>query len=329
MTTRPNDTKEFKDLQINFVPGDNFACGYYRIRNPFNKLYPSCKATLSPAGRFHYYGQDYFYTQRICNEKTFESLLRLKEQTGVKYIIDYDDDVWHELPSYNRCQIHHEDNFNGMMKYLDKVADKVTCTNEFLKENLSQFLPKEKIEVIPNCLDYNIWRFDKYKAPEEISFFYAGSPTHYDDKSYGDFPKGAVQYLQNQKVNVMGPKPWFLNVVNTSPWVAIEDYPIQFARNALQSKFILSFIEDNYFGNCKSDLKYIEAAAVGRVCLCSDISTYALAHPYQKVPVNVTKQTFKYIVDRANDNYDLLLNHQYRVLQQRWCTKDKYMNLFV
>jgi glycosyltransferase involved in cell wall biosynthesis len=321
--------KEFKDLQINFVPGDNFACGYYRIRNPFNKLYSSCKDTLSPAGRFHYYGQDYFYTQRICNEKTFESLLKLKEQTGVKYIIDYDDDVWHELPSYNRCQIHHEDNFNGMMKYLDKVAGKVTCTNEFLKDNLSHFLPKEKIEVIPNCLDYNIWRFDKYKAPNEISFFYAGSPTHYDDKSYGDFPKGAVQYLQNQKVNVMGPKPWFLNVVNTSPWVTIEDYPIQFARNALQSKFILSFIEDNYFGNCKSDLKYIEAAAVGRVCLCSDISTYALAHPYQKVPVNVTKQTFKYIVDRANDNYELLLNHQYKVLQQRWCTKDKYMNLFV
>lgn len=329
MTTRPNDTKEFKDLQINFVPGDNFACGYYRIRNPFNKLYSSCKATLSPAGRFHYYGQDYFYTQRICNEKTFESLLKLKEQTGVKYIIDYDDDVWHELPSYNRCQIHHEDNFNGMKKYLDKVADKVTCTNEFLKENLSQFLPKEKIEVIPNCLDYNIWRFDKYKAPSNTSFFYAGSPTHYDDKSLGDFPKGAVEYLKGKDISVMGPKPWFLNVKNSYPWVSIEDYPIQFARNALQSRFILSFIEDNYFGNCKSDLKYIEAAAVGRVCLCSDISTYALAHPYQKVPVNVTKQTFKYIVDRANDNYDLLLNHQYKVLQQRWCTKDKYMNLFV
>ena len=321
--------KEFKDIQVNFVPGDYFACGYYRIRNPFNKLYSSCKATLSPAGRFHYYGQDYIYTQRLCSPSTFESLLKLKEQTGVKIICDYDDDTWHKLPEYNRCQIHHEDNFKGMSMYLDKLCDKVTCTNEFLKENLSQFLPKEKIEVIPNCLDFNTWRFDRYKAPNEISFFYAGSPTHYDDKSYGDFPKGAVQYLQNQKVHIMGPKPWFLNVVKESPWVAIEDYPIQFAKNALQTKFILSFIEDNYFGNCKSDLKYLEAAAVGRVCLCSDISTYAIAHPYQKVPNNVTKQSFKYIVERANDNYEMLLNYQYQKLQERWCNKERYLKLFV
>lgn len=328
MTTRLNDIN-IKETQINFVPGDYFACGFYRIRNAFNKLYSSCKATLSPAGRFHYYGQEWIYTQRICSPKTFESLLKLKEQTGVKFIIDYDDDVWHELPEYNRCQIHAQDNFEGMKKYLDKLADKVTCTNEFLKENLSQFLPKEKIEVIPNCLDFNTWRFDRYKAPQEISFFYAGSPTHYDDKSYGDFPKGAVQYLQNQKVHVMGPKPWFLNAVKESPWVAIEDYPIQFAKNALQTKFILTFIEDNYFGNCKSDLKYIEAAAVGRVCLCSDISTYAIAHPYQKVPNNVTKQSFKYIVERANDNYEMLLNYQYQKLQERWCNKERYLKLFV
>lgn len=317
-----------KNTKINFVPGDNFACGYYRIRNPFNKMYSSCKATLSPAGTFHPYGQDWIYTQRICSMNTFEALLKFKEQFNIKFVIDYDDDVWHELPSYNRCQISHADNFKGMSTYLDRLADKVTCTNEFLKENLSQFVPKEKIEVIPNCLDYNIWRFDRYKAPEGISFFYAGSPTHYDDKSYGDFPKGAVEYLKNKPVRIMGIKPWFINTNMVTPWVAIEDYPIQFARNALQCKFILTFIEDNYFGNCKSDLKYIESAAVGRVCLCSDISSYSIAHPYQKIPKNVTKQTFKYIVDRANDNYEMLLNYQYQKLQERWCMKDKYLKLF-
>lgn len=316
------------NTKINFIPGDNFACGYYRIRNPFNKMYSSCKATLSPAGTFHPYGQDWIYTQRICSMNTFEALLKFKEQFNIKFVIDYDDDVWHELPSYNRCNITHEANFKGMSTYLDRLADKVTCTNEFLKENLSQFVPKEKIEVIPNCLDYNIWRFDRYRAPEGISFFYAGSPTHYDDKSYGDFPKGAVEYLKGKPVRIMGIKPWFINTNMVTPWVAIEDYPIQFARNALQCKFILTFVEDNYFGNCKSDLKYIESAAVGRVCLCSDISTYSIAHPYQKIPKNVTKQTFKYIVDRANDNYEMLLNYQYQKLQERWCTKDKYLKLF-
>ena len=91
--------KEFKDIQVNFVPGDYFACGYYRIRNPFNKLYSSCKATLSPAGRFHYYGQDYIYTQRICSSETFELLLKLKEQTGVKFICAPEDRVQSPLLS--------------------------------------------------------------------------------------------------------------------------------------------------------------------------------------------------------------------------------------
>ena len=314
--------------KLNFVPMDRFACGRYRIYYPGLNLYNSESITISPPGSFHYYGQEWIYTQRLCTPKSFEALLPLKEKTGVKFIVDYDDCVWKPLPSYNRVTINSELNYEGMKKYLNIIADKVTCTNEFLKDSLSEFVPKEKIIVMPNCLDYNRWRFDYYKPNDEISFFYAGSPTHFDDKSYGDFPKGAVEYLKGKKVSIMGIKPWFIDTNTIYPWVDIDDYPIAFASNALKSKFVLSFIEDNYFGKCKSDLKYIESAAVGRVCLCSDISTYECAHPYQKIPKNVTKQTFKYIVERANDNYEMLINYQYDVLNKRWLNRNKYAELF-
>lgn len=322
------DMEKFKQLSINCVPMDHFACGLYRIRNPFMKLYPTCRATLSPPGSYHPYGQKWIYTQRICNAEVMEKLIELKKNYGIKFAIDYDDDVWHKLPSYNRCKIDYEENFEGMKKYLNILADKVTCTNEFLKENLSQFLPKDKIVVIPNCLDYGSWRFDKYKYPDELSFFYAGSPTHWDDKSYGDFSKGIVDYLANKNVEVMGPAPWFLKPRRVANWVPVDSYPINFAYNALRCKFVISPIADNYFGKCKSDLKYIECCAIGRVCLCSDISTYEIAHEYQKIPQNCTKKTMEFIVERALKNYDMLLQYQYEVLQKRWLLPDPYIRLF-
>lgn len=308
---------------------DRTACGRYRIYYPGLNMYNVENVTISPPGTFHYYGQDYIYTQRVCTSKVFELLLELKIKfQGLKFIIDYDDCVWQELPKYNRCKVDWQANYEGMKKYLDILADRVTCTNDFLKKSLSEFVPEGKITVIPNCLDYNRWRFDYYAPNDNLSFFYAGSPTHFDENTYGDFPKGAVEYLKGKEVSIQGIKPWFLDTRHVYPWVDIDDYPIAFANNALKSKFILTFIEDNYFGNCKSDLKYIESCAVGRVCLCSDMGTYSLAHPYQKIPKDVTKEQFEKIVERANDNYDMLIKYQYDILNKRWLDRKKYQNLF-
>lgn len=314
--------------KLNFVPMDRTACGRYRIYYPALNLYNVEDVTISSPGSFKYFKQEWIYTQRICPPKLMETMINFKNQTGVKFVIDYDDCVWRELPKYNRCTINWKDNYEGMKKYLNILADKVTCTNAFLKKSLSEFVPESKIVVMHNTLDFNRWRFDYYPPNEDLTFFYAGSPTHFDDKSYGDFPAGAVEYLKGKKVRIMGIRPWFIDTNEVSGWVDIDDYPIAFANNSLKCRFILTFIEDNYFGNCKSDLKYIESCAVGRVCLCSDISTYSVAHPYQRIPPNVTKSQFEYIVKRANDNYDMLIKYQYDVLNRRWLNRASYQNLF-
>lgn len=323
--------KQFNELKVDFVPMDNFACGMYRIKNAFESVYDLCAAQLNAPGKFHPHGQDWIYTQRLCHMGSMEKLLKMKEETGVKFAIDFDDDVWHELPEYNRCAVHAKDNYDGMMKYLDKLADKVTCTNEFLKKNLSEFVPEEKIVVIQNALDYNRWRFDRYPAPNELSFFYAGSPTHYDNSSrkLGDFSTGVANYLATKKVYIQGIKPWFLPKGEViGQWVRVKDYPTEFAKNALRSKFVVAPLADNEWNRNKSDLKYIECCAVGRVCLCADISTYECAHEFQKFSPNCTRQSFEYIVERALKNYDMLLGYQYKVLQNRWLKPDKYIELF-
>lgn len=323
--------KEFKDMRIDFVPMDNSACGMYRIRNPYESLYDRCIAQCNAPGKFYYHNQDWIYTQRLCTPDSMAKIIDIKQKTGVKIAVDFDDDVWHPLPNYNRCAVKTESNMEGMSKYLASLADVVTCTNEHLKKNISEFVPESKIKVIPNCLDYNRWRFDRYGSPKELSFFFAGSPTHYDNvtRDYGDFSRGMASYLQKHKVYIQGIKPWFLPKSELiGNWVPVKDYPTQFARCALKSKFVIAPLADNEWNMNKSDLKYVECCAVGRVCLCSDCSVYSVAHDFQKIPMNCTELTFNFIVERALKNYDMLLDYQYKVLQDRWLKPDKYLEIF-
>jgi len=305
---------------------DPFACGWYRIRNAFNALYdrPEIAATLNPVATFG--GRaDYIYTQRVCNEDSFKVIKQLKD-AGMKVIIDYDDDVWHKLPTYNVSPVHWERNYEGMKKCLDDVAYKVTCSTDGLKRSLMEFVPEDKITVIPNCLDPRYW-VRKFE-PLGKGFLYAGSPTHYFKDDYGDFPKGLVDYLKDKLVRIQGIKPDFINASEIIPWTKIDYYHNTFLEAAQKSAFVLAPLKDNEFNKCKSDLKYIESCAAGRVCLVSDVETFSLAHPYQKIPLEVTPTTMKFIVERASKNYQEILNYQYKILNTRWLRPDKYLELF-
>lgn len=320
------------EMKINFVPLDYRACGRYRIIYPAQVLYNAAKVTISAPATFSYYGQDWVYTQRILYKEEFEPLIDMKEKFNVKFIIDYDDDLWNGFPEYNLCKVDCKEVHSNMTKYLAKLADKVTCTNEYLKKSLSEFIPEDRIIVMPNCLDFHRWRFDRYPVPVKESFIFAGSPTHWAPDDLGDFSKGLVTYLNNKDVNVMGHAPTFLpNAKTVGKWVDIDDYPIYFAKNALPNKFVIAPLADNDFNRCKSDLKYIESCAVGRVCLVSEFPGCPyndVSHSYQRIPINSTATAIKYIVERATEHYDEIIAHQYNVLQSRWIDWSKYLELF-
>lgn len=325
-------TNTDEKIKINFVPLDYRACGRYRIIYPAQVLYNAAKVTISAPATFYYYGQDWIYTQRVIHKDVFEPLLEMKQKFNVKFIIDYDDKVWDELPGYNKCGIDVKEARESMKKYLPLLADKVTCTNEIIKKALTEFIPEDRIIVMPNCLDYHRWRFDPYPVPAKDSFIFAGSPTHWAPDDLGDFSKGLVTYLNNKDVNVMGHAPTFLpNAKTVGKWVDIDDYPIYFAKNALPNKFIIAPLADNDFNKCKSDLKYIESCAIGRVCLVSEFpgcSYNDVSHPYQRIPINSTATAIKYIVERATEHYGDILTHQYAILSGRWLDWRKYLELF-
>lgn len=318
--------------KIMAVPGDQFACGVYRIINPTRLLQQSgVDITLAPAGRFRTFGSmDTIFTQRITTENSLTALKGLKDKTGIKIIVDFDDLTWEfkgeGLPDYNYCntKLDCKANREAMLKYAADVIDTATCTNEYLKEAVSEFIDPKKVHVLPNRLSVSEWLFDTAKTiPEQDIFFYAGSATHYDNnrKLPGDFDSGLIRYLQGKKVATMGEPPYFINPVAKFPVCSMSTYSKNFYNYARKCKFILAPLADNVFNKCKSNLKYIESCAVGRVCL---VSTFPgcpyedVAHEYQKIPLGSTYKAVEYIVERAKEHYAEILQHQYDVLNKNY-----------
>lgn len=325
---------EDKKISITFVPMDSYACGLYRVKNIADVLFGTYNITISSPGRFHFNGQDYFFTQRAVGTKNMETLLEVKKSTGVKFIIDFDDDVWDELPKYNFTNVNWVDNRDSIRKYLNDLADVIIVSTESLKESLTQFVPATKINVIPNMLPRFKWTFPRISAPDNNRILYAGSPTHFSNEThmYGDFTSEWDKFLKDKDVTIMGIKPWFINTDKVYPWTDMISYAVNFYQIASQCKYVIAPLADNFFNKCKSDLKYLECCAVGRVCLCTDFedSPYHYAHELQKVPVKATAKQIEYAFKQCEEHYDEIVKYQYDYLNKRWLegNLDKYRAIF-
>lgn len=327
---------------LNIIPADNSACAHYRLLQIGRLLQlKGLDVTISPAGKFRAMAQcDTIYTQRLSNTKLLKQILDFKKSTGVRVIVDFDDLVWKDergsIPEYNWCskRIDLQENTEGMAAYLDEVADLITCSTDTLKSALSKFVSADKIHVIPNMLSYEEWGFNRFNnLPDKNIFYFAGSDTHFSngEKMKGDFSDGLVRYLSDKPLIVKNRAPWFFNNPVQIQWSTLNRYARDLFKESAGCRFIVAPLADNFFNTCKSHLKYLEAAAVGRVALVSDFpnSPYANAHPYQKIPVNATYKEIEFIVHRANEHYKEILSHQWRYLNDMWIDNhlDKYIKI--
>lgn len=330
--------------RIMFIPGDVGGCGYYRnlqiahfailTNNQIIRPMYSGVQTLQNAN------QDITFTQRVASEKGFQTIKKFKDDCGCKLVIDYDDLVWSKdkLHTYNMFinQMNIMDNYKSMEKHLSEVADLVTVTNEYLKNEVAQFIDESKIIVVPNMLSMNDWLFDRTTMiPNEDVFFYAGSLSHYNNKhkQHGDFSIPFANYLSKHNSIFMGDEaPWFMNTVYEYSWVDLAKYAKALYQNSRYAKFTIAPLSNNVFNRSKSDLKLLESCAIGRVCLVSDFegSPYANAHPLQKIPENASIKDIEQIVKTAKENYAEILNYQYEYLNGRWLDTNFYLyeNIF-
>lgn len=256
---------------------------------------------------------------RYAYSDTLAGIMEIAKKRCIPLIYDVDDLVFD--PRYQdlikeTLSIPKEDN---KWKYVTehqfetaRRCDGYIATNAFLKQCLDQvfygkcqviynFYNKEQ-EIVSECYVKN-GIFDN--SIFEIGYF-SGSPTHEND----------FQLVENELLEWMyGHPDTILKIIGykklSKPYLELEqlgriirkpimDY-IRLQREIAECDLNLIPLQDNYFTNCKSELKYFEAAIAGTISIASPTFVYKQC---------ITDGLNGFLVGEARENwYDKIKNY--------------------
>jgi glycosyltransferase involved in cell wall biosynthesis len=288
---------------VNYL-ADYGGCSFYRCMAPnmllnlYQKavIIESTAMVLDP--RF-YQGVSAIKIQRQATPIQRDFVKHLKElskQLGFKIIYEIDDIVFHEdIPMYNRNRdAFTSDEIRGSIVDILNMCDEITVTCDFMRDYFKSKTDNKNVTVIPNYLlrwwfdryyDLNklIKGYDKNRKKPVVSIFASG--THVDvvnrTNQQDDFTAvlpNIIKTRKDFKWQFYGSYPLPLKPFIDSgeiiykPWVQLPDYPQSVAESGTQLTF--AALQDNNFNRAKSNIKLLEAAALGIPCVCPDMCTY-------------------------------------------------------
>lgn len=257
-----------------------------------------------------------------------------RAQYGFKVFADYDDllcdiDGKSPIPEYNRFKVSPFEIGKVMERHCSGL-DGVTVASAYLKNTLERRFGWDNVSVLPNTVP----GFAYGMAPRESvesdikkpRVLYAGSMTHFKECHLGDFEGPWVPWMREAAgkgeidLHCFGfSAPEFLSDVPVTlhPYVPAVAFPATVA--AIRPDIYLAPLQDNEFNRCKSDLKLLEAAAVGAVLLGSVFygSPYSDAAGISRVGPEMTSEGLSYAVKAIcqRENFNAVLSHQRRIME--------------
>lgn len=287
---------------------------------------------------------------RPFSDETGGSMIRhyvaKRNKYGYKIFADYDDllfslDGTQAIPEYNPKPIDTVEAGKYLAKMLPKL-DGVTVSTAFLKYAIAGVFGYDRVTILPNavpryCFGYARKRTAMRDVPRVL---YAGSMGHFKDGSVGDFAGPWVPWLTEAVKNREIELHVFDNVkflgdvaekVKVHGGVSSAEFPATIA--AIEPDIYLAPLRPNNFNRAKSNLKLLEATAIGAVLLCSDFEggPYDEAHPLSKVETWVTPDVLRDQVQMLKDNYGKVMAYQRWLMDEKgyWMESDHYLERFL
>lgn len=288
---------------INYL-ADYGGCGYYRCMAPnlLLNLYQKSVVIESTAmildPKF-YQTVEAVKLQRQATPQQLQFVKVLKQisqQKPLKLIYEVDDVVFAEdIPMYNRNRdAFTSPEIQNSIKEILSMMDEITVTCDYFKDYIIEKSGNKNVSVVPNYLMkwwfdryYNladlVKKYDKNKKKPVVAIFASG--THVDVANrvnqQDDFA-AVVQHIVKTRTDFQwhfyGSYPLALKPfidkgdIKFFPWVQLPDFPQAMANSGAQMTF--AALQDNNFNRCKSNIKLIEAGALGIPCACPDMVTY-------------------------------------------------------
>ena len=303
INNRPEIPGEGLKRALNYL-ADYGGCGYYRCMAPnlLLNLYQKAVVVESTAmildERFYKTVQAVkFQRQATPPQRDFVRHLRqLSVETKNKLIYEIDDVVFAEdIPLYNRNRTAFTSpEIQSSIKEILSMMDEIVVTCDYFKDYMIEKSGNKNVTVIPNYLMK--WWFDRYynlgdllkkyeknKKKPIVAIFASG--THVDvanrTNQQDDFTS-VLQHIVKTRSDFnwhfhgsypLPLKPFIDNgQIKYFPWVQLPDFPASMANSGAQITF--AALQDNHFNRCKSNIKLIEAGAIGLPCVCPDMVTY-------------------------------------------------------
>jgi len=201
---------------------------------------------------------------------------------GGKLVYDVDDDLSNVHALEGRVKTN-PSSIVEKSKWLAQTADRITVSTDPLAEIYRQLNPD--VVVVPNYLDSSLWRLEKSSEVSRrvsgaaIRIGYIGTPTHDDDLLIVQSAMESIQYQFGKSVTfeVMGGFNDSTKAFGASiPLPKDNEYP-EFVRWALsKANWDIGIIplRDSSFNKSKSNLKFLEFAALDLAIVCSDVGAY-------------------------------------------------------
>ena len=226
------------------------------------------------------------------------------------------------------------------------MCDEITVTCPFMRDYYKEKTGNNNVTVIPNFMPkfwigqyYNHNRtmesFDKHKRKPRI--LYAGSGAHFDVDQRVKF-KDDFEHVNNVIRSAVDKYTWvFLGAhplplgdlvrsgkVEFHPWRRLYEYGQ--GLYDLNCNMMVAPLQDNIFNKSKSDLKYIEASALGLPIACQDLCTYENAPIKFKTGDEMIDQIDYTLSDRKR--YKSLCRKARQYADTRWLEDDKNIDCY-
>ncbi len=367
-----NTTTVKKNLVILYA-SDSTGCGHIRSVFPYSFLGSifgkpqTLLPLISPVFIFQHdlmvRARDLIFQRQMTG--THLDIIRKYKNMQAKYkykmIYDIDDLLWglnenqggdkkHGIPSYNfaseRIGMDEKVSSIEIMKLMDLVTVSTMQLANYLKDKIGGTQLKVVYNTVPKYLygeDRRKPITEKIKKPKIL---YAGSPTHYSNRRRlpGDWDNRWVQYIIKQvkaeKIlfYCMGGLPYVFDSIKEKvaihEWVSSYHYALLLKR--INPDFLIMPLINNYFNSCKSDVKYVEACAIGSIGIGSTFES-GDPSPYDNNIVTIkdtaTVEEIEKLIDECSeaDVFNKIIKSQYDMLisQGRYTESPKYINSLV
>lgn len=326
----------------------------FRLIYPFNSI----NAHLGNTGKIFCSVQNQFVTQEDIipfvrafvfknpwePNRVFEIHQYKLHQARYQYklIADIDDNVF-EYPEYHpefgKFTI---DDARNLLHNL-KSVDEVIVSTDNLKYQLLNLGVNTPITVVKNNLPKayygtDVKRYHLKDVSDKPKILYNGSNYHYangDGDFDGEIKKLILDTLNDYEWIFMGvdkrpdgtltlpsylQEPAKRGQIKIMPFYAATEYP--YALRQLRPDYVIAPLAPNPFNEAKSDLRYLEAAAIGAVFIGSKFENGL--SPYQNLPFSYSEKDgygkIKEIIQytKTKDIFNESLKAQYDELNGRW-----------